>query len=131
MAEPIQIEADGGSVIQGEAGAIPVPSGQEVTLQEVIWNVPGPEGLTSRFRFIAPAINREAGSVDFETASTDMQHLCETYALDRLSSLGPMPRQVIISLADRALPFGEPAPEATQFFEAYRIEGKTCIWEAF
>jgi hypothetical protein len=29
------------------------------------------------------------------------------------------------------VPFGEPAPDATQFFEAYRVEGDTCIWEAF
>jgi hypothetical protein len=69
--------------------------------------------------------------VDFATAATDMAYLCQTYALARLSEFGPQPAQIIISLADQALPFGEPAPEATQFFEAYRIEDGTCIWEAF
>ena len=34
-------------------------------------------------------------------------------------------------LLSRAVPFGEAAPDATQFFEAYRVEGDACIWEAF
>ncbi len=118
-------------VLAAAAEPIVVPSGQEVILQEVIWNVAGPEGLTSRFRFIAPAIAKEGGTVDFDTASADMQHLCEAFALPRLSSIGPLPEQIIISFADREVPFGQPAPEATQFFEAYRIDGDACIWEAF
>jgi hypothetical protein len=109
---------------------IAVPSGQTVTLQEVIWNEPGPAGLTIRFRFVAPAI-APGGGIDFATAAADMAHLCESYALPRIAAAGPAPAQVIISLADRALPFGQAAPEATQFFEAYRIEDGRCIWEAF
>jgi hypothetical protein len=60
-----------------------------------------------------------------------MAHLCQSYALPRLSETGPVPAQIIISLSDRPVPFGEASPEATQFFEAYRIEGDACIWEAF
>lgn len=107
---------------------IPVPSGQEVRLLDVIRDQQGPGGLTYRFRFVAPAI---ADAVDFETAVDDMAHLCRTYALPRLPEIGPIPAQVVISLADRPVAFGEPAPEAIQFFEAFSIEGDDCIWEAF
>lgn len=110
---------------------IAVPSGQKVVLLEVISNVPGPEGLTARFRFLAPAIARDGGTVDAETAAIDMDHLCQTYALPRISSLGPMPQQIVISLSDQDVPFGETRPDATQFFNAYSIEDGACVWEMF
>lgn len=128
MTDPI---TEGVQVTPGSDEVIAVPSGQVVTLQDVIWNAPGPDGLVARFRFVAPAIARDGGTVNFEVASADMAALCQTYALARLSEFGPAPVQVIISLADQPLPFGEAAPEATQFFEAYSLDGNTCIWEAF
>lgn len=111
---------------------IGVPSGQPVTLQDVIWNEPGPAGLTARFRFIAPEIAREGGSIDYDTAAADMDFLCDSYALPRLDTItGPRPAQVVISLSDIAVDFGVMAPEATQFFEAYSIGPDGCVWEAF
>ena len=111
---------------------IAVPSGQPVTLQDVIWNEPGPAGLTARFRFIAPEIAREGGSIDFDTAAADMDHLCNRYALPRLQTItGPQPVQIVISLSDIPVEFGVITPEATQFFEAYSIGPDGCVWEAF
>ncbi len=110
---------------------IDVPSGQPVTFLDVVREAPGPEGLTYRFRFIAPSIAREGGTIDSEQALEDMAALCESYALPRLAALGPQPSQIIISLADRSIPFGQPDPQATQFFEAFRPEGSGCIWEGF
>lgn len=111
---------------------IDVPSGQPVSLLDVIWNEPGPAGLTARFRFLAPQIAAEGGTIDFDTATADMDHLCASYALPRIDTItGPRPAQVIISLADRPVTFGETAPEATQFFESYAVEGDACLWEAF
>ena len=110
---------------------IAVPSGQPVSLIETIIGAPGPGGLTARFRFLAPEIGHEAGGISFAEAEPDMLYLCESYALPRLADPGPKVAQVIISLSDRALPFGQAAPEATQFFEAYRPEGGRCIWEGF
>lgn len=112
------------------AEPVAVPSGQAVTFVEAVQNEPGPEGLTARFRFVAPAIG-PGGGVDFVTAAADMAHLCQAYALPRIAVTGPLPVQVVISLSDRPVPFGEAAPDATQFFEAYRIEGETCVWTAF
>ncbi len=112
--------------------AIEVPSGQPVTLQDVILNEPGPAGLTARFRFVAPQIARIGGTVDFDTAAADMDHLCATYALPRIETVtGPHPEQVVISLSDRPVEFGVIAPEATQFFEAYSIVDGSCRWEPF
>ncbi len=108
-----------------------VPSGQAVTLQDVIWNEPGPEGLVARFRFVAPAIAKVGGTVDLAAASADMLDLCQRYAVPRLAATGPKPTQVIISLSDVAVAFGDAAPDATQFFEAYAIEGDACIWEQY
>ena len=127
----IKIQAEGQQIAVGGEVAVAVPSGQLVTLQEVIWNVPGPAGLAIRFRFLAPSIARDGGTVDFAVAAADMLYLCQNYALTRVAEFGPQPGQIIISLSDQALPFGEPAPNATQFFEAYRVESDACIWEAF
>lgn len=116
--------------VRGQDG-VPVPSGQTVIFHEIVRDAAGPAGLTYRFRFVAPGIARDGGTVDFETAAADMDHLCQDFALPRISDLGPRPAQIVISLADRAVEFGVPAPEVTQFFEAYRVEDGTCIWEGF
>ncbi len=109
--------------------SIKVPSGQQVIFLDVVMNAPGPDGATARFRFVAPAIAQEGFDVDAATA--DMLALCQSYALPRVIDSVPVPSQIVISLSDREVPFGEASPEVTQFFEAYRIENGTCIWEAF
>ncbi len=110
---------------------ITVPSGQVVTLMGVITDVAGPSGLTVRFRFLAPAIAREGGSIDPEIAALDMDFLCQSYALGRIASIGPQPAQIIISMSDIDLPFGETRPDATQLFNSYSIADGTCVWEIY
>jgi hypothetical protein len=124
-------QSDAVQVVAGDGAAVSVPSGQAVTLQDVIWNEPGPDGLTVRFRFVAPQIAREGGTVPFETASEDMAYLCNSYAIPRLSDFGPAPAQIVISFSDVPVAFGDSAPQATQFFEAYRIENGTCEWDMY
>ncbi|UWQ59691.1 hypothetical protein K3722_06075 [Leisingera caerulea] len=115
------------------ADAIAVPSGQPVTLAEVLLDqAPGQPGQTwARFRFLAPQIARGTGTVSYDTAAPDMDHLCGTLALPYLADRGMTAARVVISLSDRELPFGAQDPEATQFFEAYRPDGAACMWEAF
>ncbi len=117
--------------VDNGTGTLPVPSGQVVTHLDTVQAVPGTEGLTIRFRFVAPAIAREGGDVSAEAAQEDMTWLCQNYALPRLPVTGPVPAQIVISLSDRPVEFGAPAPEATQFFEAFRVEDDTCYWEPF
>lgn len=104
-----------------------LPSGLTVTLQEVIWNAPGPVGLTMRFRFVAP----DLAGADFTAVTDDMLWLCQTYARPRVPVTGPQPEQIVISLADRAVPFGESHPEVGQMFEAYSLRDGICVWEPF
>ncbi|WP_342586142.1 DUF6497 family protein [Leisingera sp. ANG-Vp] len=109
---------------------VAVPSGQPVTLAEVLLDdAPGQTWV--RFRFLAPEIARETGTVSYEAAAPDMDHLCETLALPYLAENGLTPARVVISLSDRMVPFGAQNPAATQFFEAYRPENASCMWEAF
>ena len=111
--------------------AITLPSGQAVTLIEALSNIPGSDGLAMRYRFLAPQIARKGGTIDAETAGQDMDWLCNTYALPRLPTNGPQPVEIIISMSDINVPFGEGRPEATQFFNSYSIADGTCAWEMF
>jgi hypothetical protein len=105
-----------------------VPSGQPVTFQEMLWDRPG-GGLVYRFRFVAPEIG-QAGR-EYEDVEADMQHLCETFALDRIAQTGPTPSQIVISFSQSETEFGVADPDVTQFFEAYRVEDGVCILEFF
>ena len=118
--------------VTGDAALIPVPSGQAVTLMETIWNERGPDGLAIRFRFLAPAITKGTGTVTSDQAEADMQALCHDYALKRIGdATGPKPAQIIISLSDRPVPFGETRPEATQLFDSFSYTDGDCVWSLF
>ncbi len=107
---------------------LPVPSGQPVHLDDVLLdNNPGE--LWVRFRFIAPRIGGTVGRITYDVASKDMEHLCQILAVPYVAKHELQPARVVISLSDRPLEFGDVAPDATQFFEAYRLEQSRCIWE--
>lgn len=111
--------------------AIALPSGRDVTFLDSVWGEPGPAGLTLRFRFLEPDLSEALETLDYATAETDMRFLCESYALVRISNIGPQPSQVIVSIADRPSEFGSADPEVHQVFEAYRPDGAQCLWEGF
>jgi len=107
---------------------LPVPSGQPVHLSEVLLdNNPGE--LWLRFRFIAPRIGTTVGRIGYDVAVIDMEHLCQSLAVAYVAKHQLDPARVVISFADRPLNFGDAAPDATQFFEAYRLDQSQCIWE--
>ena len=105
--------------------AVTVPSGRVVQALDVITDLHGPAGATARFRFVVPGLKQD------EDATADMQAICDSYALPRTDGMVPSPQQIVITFSDRAVPFGEPAPDAVQFFEAYSPQGGACIWEMF
>ena len=107
-----------------------LPSGQSVTLTEILMDE-NPGALWTRFRFVAPDIARDGGSVSSELAALDMDVLCNDVAAPYLIQEAIDPERVVISLSDRAVEFGAPDPAATQFFETYRLEDARCIWEEF
>lgn len=61
----------------------------------------------------------------------DIVWLCENWVLPRIASPAPRPSQIIISIADRNVPFGTPDPKALQLFEAFRLppDQDSCEWE--
>ncbi len=107
---------------------LPVPSGQPVELSDVLLDT-NPGELWVRFRFVAPKIGSTAGRITYDVAVIDMEHLCQTLAVPYVAQHELEPARVVISFADRPLDFGTSAPDATQFFEAYRLEQSKCIWE--
>ena len=104
-----------------------LPSGLGAVLHEMLWDRPG-GGLVYRFRFVAPEFT---GNEDFDALSADLEHLCNNYALPRLSNTGPKPARIIVSLADKPSPFGQFDPAVIQIFESYSVEDGACIWEMF
>lgn len=106
-------------------GSVAVPSGRAVQALDVITDGRGTEGAVARFRFVVPGLRAQ------DDWTADMQALCDSYALKRVQGMVPAPRQIVISLAGQAVPFGEAAPDVVQFFEAYSIRTGSCIWEVF
>lgn len=113
----------------GQMEQVDVPSGLLVQYHEMLWDRPG-GGLVYRFRFVAPGIGK-AGGPTYEDVASDMEFLCNTFAVPRMANTGPKPGQIVISFSDQVTKFGVINHDVTQFFEAYRPENGVCIWEPF
>ncbi|PFG63844.1 hypothetical protein AXZ77_2465 [Thioclava sp. ES.031] len=109
---------------------IPVPSGQKVWWIDVIHNEAGPDGLTYRFRFLAPQIGGRS-PLSSDIALKDIEALCNGWVVPRLPQPGPEPAQVMVSLSDQIVPFGDAAPEVVQYFDSFSVEDGNCVWEFF
>ncbi|AVO39592.1 acetolactate synthase [Pukyongiella litopenaei] len=119
------------SEAQSAAQPVAVPSGQQVTLTQVLIEEQSTGGPLARFRFLAPRIAESGGDIAPDQAAADMDHLCKALVLPYLAQYALEPDRVVISLSDREVPFGKSVPEATQFFEAYRPGPQGCVWEEF
>jgi len=107
-----------------------MPSGQSVTLHEVLVDTVNGENWL-RFRFIAPSINKDVGGLAYDSAFEDIEHLCTEIAVPYIAKYDLKSDLVVVSMADQKTKFGETNPDATQFFEAFRVQNDICIWEAF
>ena len=110
------------------AFAFDVPSGQQIDLQEVLVEELGGETWL-RFRFIAPQIAEGPEAIGYDLAAPDMEHLCASVALPYMAEHALAGQVIVVSLADRAVDFGAADPDATQYFEAFRAQNDSCIWE--
>ncbi|WP_299406404.1 DUF6497 family protein [uncultured Roseobacter sp.] len=107
-----------------------VPSGQPIELYEVLIDEVGAETWL-RFRFLAPEIARDTGTVDFAQAEPDLEHLCVQVALPYLAEFNLSPEIVAVTLLDRPVEFGVTNPDATQFIDLFRVTSGACVWEGF
>jgi len=85
---------------------VTVPSGHAMSLFDVILEEPT---QTARFRFLVPAIAADEG----------------------LAANGWSAKDIVISMSSRELEFGTLTAEITQFFQPFRVQDDTCIWEDF
>jgi len=118
------------SVLAAPVGAQDVPSGQSITLHEVLIDQVNAESWL-RFRFLAPQIARRDGDVTYVEAEADFAYLCETVVRPYMREYDLTSDVVVVALMDRPVPFGQADAQATQFIETFRIAEDRCIWEAF
>lgn len=112
-----------------EDQAIAVPSGQQITLTEQFLEPQENGEMWFRMRFLAPQIGTEDDQMTYEKSEADFLYLCQSVALKQLDEAGKSAQAIIITLMDRPVDFGASDPQATQFFEAFRPENATCMWE--
>ena len=107
------------------ADSIAVPSGQPLSFIEFISEN---DGHLVRFRFLTP----EIGTVyDYMAVFPDFQSVCDTHVMPVLGQYGLEPQQIVMSMSAQYVPFGEDDPSVLQYFEVFRPENGTCIWEEF
>lgn len=110
--------------------AADVPSGQQVMLHEVL--VDAQDTTTYlRFRFLAPQIAEGPEKVTFDVAGDDMMHLCNVLALPYIAQHSLEGDKIVITFMDRITVFGQPDPDAIQYFEAFDTEDGACMWDEF
>ena len=124
-------QTEGRSVMPGDDSLIAVPSGQAVSLQEIIIDTPPLGAPVYRFRYLAPAIARSGGAMTFESSIPDFQHLCERDAVPRLPAPTSEAVQIVISFADISVPFGTTNTDATQFFVAFSLTDGLCMVDTY
>ena len=108
---------------------IPLPSGLTADFQEMRIEARDGQGALVRFRFVADGI--DATEPDLQAVTQDMDYLCSEIALPSIPVEFPDPRRIVISIGAAPSEFGVSRPDILQVFEAYRVEGDACIWEAF
>lgn len=111
-----------------QAQVIETPSGNELTLHEVLFD---PEDGIARLRFIAPP-GEEGAPLQFVDVAEDFAWLCETVGLPTIQASELAAGEIVVSIADRVVPFGTRDPDAQQFFEGFSVTGDgRCEWEPF
>ncbi|WP_435138412.1 DUF6497 family protein [Pseudopelagicola sp. nBUS_19] len=118
-----------GAVTAGVLEETPaVPSGNEIYLQEILFETRNDQSRVVRLRYVMPMIRH---GLEFHEIEEDFLHLCAGVAVPYLAKENEKVDQVIISMGDRETEFGVLATLATQYFEAFSVKNNTCIWEGF
>mgnify|MGYP000265076259 CR=1 FL=1 len=104
---------------------IPVPSGQSLSFIEFLSEN---DGKVVRFRFLTPEIGETYAYMD---VAPDFQAVCDEQVMPVLDANALVPTQIVLSMSAADIPFGEDNPDVLQFFEIFRPENGTCIWEEF
>ena len=109
-----------------DAAPLNLPSGLTADLLEARWDDSAGAGTDLRLRFHTPDLSPDT---QFEDIEIDLAVLCDAIALPILAETGREVGQIVISISDRSVPFGETDPDATQHFDTFRPQGDACIWD--
>lgn len=110
---------------------ISAPSGLQVELHETLYEPLGVTASTARImrlRFVAPDLG-DVEEYGIDRVEGDFEWFCHQFGLPRARKAAPLVEQVIVSIASQEVPFGDIVPEVVQYFDAFRIEEDSCIWE--
>lgn len=66
----------------------------------------------------------------YDDVADQFDAYCARFAGD-LAQEGIVPQQIVVSISDRYVRFGDTVPDAAQFFELYDVVDGTCVWRAF
>ncbi|RLJ60393.1 hypothetical protein BCF46_0592 [Litoreibacter meonggei] len=80
-----------------------------------------------RMRLVAPQI-ADQEQFGFDVVEPDFQALCDGEGLRIVAEFAPNAREIVVSVASEAVPFGESAPNVVQYFDLFGVEGNTCVW---
>ena len=105
-----------------------LPSGLEALLLEGFVEIQPDGARWARFRYVMPGL---AAGAAYDSVQMDFVTLCDAQALPLLASEGEDVSQVVVSLMDKPLEFGQSDPGTIQFFEMFTIRDNRCIWEEF
>ncbi|SHF42917.1 hypothetical protein SAMN05444339_10652 [Loktanella atrilutea] len=105
-----------------------MPSGLEISLYDVILDA---NSQVARFRFLVPDIAPDAGNKTFGDVIDDLQYVCDSVIVPALHDNGWVSGDVVLSVSDRPVDFGAYDSQVVQFFQPFRLEGDTCVWEDF
>ena len=120
LGAPLAASADSGE------GWLPLPSGMQARLGEIIWDE---DDTLGRFRFIAPTLAEHAGHG--ERIDVDMLLLCREFARPVQRGLRPGWEALVISLAEAPIAFGEYDSDVLQLFAGFWVDGSDCRWDGF
>lgn len=102
------------------------PSGLTLSVAEVLLEE---ETRFARFRFVAPTLGQDGAA--FDDVHGDLVWMCETFAVPALTQSDWDAAQIVVSVADRDVPFGTMDADAVQYFAGFSTDGATCTEELF
>lgn len=106
------------------------PSGLRLSLHELLVEENPWSGETLVVvRLLAPTISQDLP--DPVTLRADMDWACATWGQPAAEDLAVPPDQVVVEMMAAPAERGIATPEIRRFFETYRLDGPSCIWELF
>jgi len=124
----ISLSALPASQASAEASRVVLPSGQAVSLMQVLIEEAPP---LARFRFLAPEIGAASPARGYDDVAMDFGWLCEHLALPALDAVGLEVPGIVISMSSAPVDFGTTDPDITQFFEPFSLADGICLVEQF